>query len=207
MRRTFIVAVLWIFFSFFCACSPQSSLGTDTTQDKDTEIMTEEGSEDITENSDTGSKEETKEYNYECKLTFFVNPRLDGEEGEPPSTESQYGAYGNHVMDNMVKLLSSDIFAEKVAANMETEMEEINGFVTYSYYTYFADDSTALAGSYIYVKISVLEGKGLAFVEKLVDSLEEEVTQYVEKNMVIPTGYDGTECVLTKREEIKKKEK
>ncbi len=210
MRKSFIATILSTFFVLFCACNPQNSLETGGTENTPAESVTEEDSEDIEESSDTESEEETKVYRYECKLTFFVNPRLDGEANESEDEESQYGvygAYGQHVMDNMVKLLSSDIFAEKVATNMQAEMKEINGFVTYSYYTYFADDSTALTGSYIYVKISVPEGKGLAYIESLADSLSKEVVEFVEKNIAVPSGYDGTKCVLTKCEEIRKKEK
>lgn len=206
MRKSLIVAILSMFFSLFFACSPIDSSNTGIVQNTDTESVTENGSEDIAESSDTGSEEETKVYNYECKLTFFVNPRLDGDASESVYEESQYvvyGAYGQHVMDAMVRLLSSDIFAEEVAKGMETETN-INCFVSYSYYT---DDSTALAGSYIYIKVVVPEETGIEFTEKLVDTLQVKVSEFVEKNMPVPTGYDGTECMLEKCEEIRKKEK
>lgn len=53
-------------------------------------------------------------------IEFYVNPENPKEiEGES-SQYSVYGAYGRHVMDNMVKLLSSESFAEKLMLNGET---------------------------------------------------------------------------------------
>ena len=52
-------------------------------------------------------------------IEFYVNPENPKEiEGES-SQYSVYGAYGRHVMDNMVKLLSSESFAEKLMLNGE----------------------------------------------------------------------------------------
>ncbi|MBQ8323411.1 MAG: hypothetical protein IJX91_05540 [Clostridia bacterium] len=212
MRKSFIAAIFCIAFSCFCACGPQVSFGTDTAENTDTESVTEESSENIEESSDTEDEEESKEYNYECRLTFFVNPRLDGEASEGTDEESQYavyGAYGNHVMNTMVKLLSSDIFAEEVASGIETEVDlkSFKSFIAYSYDTYYADDGTALARSFIYVRVSVPEEEGIEFTEKLVGALQAKVPEFIEKNMPVPTGYDGTECTLTKSAEIVKKEK
>lgn len=52
-------------------------------------------------------------------MEFYVNPeRPEAEEGENVgsggSTYGVYGAYGRHVMDNIVKLLNSESFAEKL---------------------------------------------------------------------------------------------
>lgn len=53
-------------------------------------------------------------------IEFYVNPENPTEiEGES-SQYSVYGAYGRHVMDNMVKLLSSESFAEKLMLNGAT---------------------------------------------------------------------------------------
>ncbi len=58
------------------------------------------------------------------KVEFYVNPEKPeestGTSSGPAAGGSQYGvygAYGRHVMDNMVKLLSSDSFAEKLILN------------------------------------------------------------------------------------------
>lgn len=48
-------------------------------------------------------------------VEFYVNPERPKESSsESGSQYGVYGAYGRHVMDNMVKLLSSESFAEKV---------------------------------------------------------------------------------------------
>ena len=73
---------------------------------------------------------------YGTTIEFYVNPRLD--KSSSTQTESQYGvygAYGRHVMDNMVKLLSSELFAEKLMLNATTGLpekgdnEELNGLI------------------------------------------------------------------------------
>ena len=58
------------------------------------------------------------------KVEFYVNPEKPEEStstssgaGAGGSQYGVYGAYGRHVMDNMVKLLSSDSFAEKLLLN------------------------------------------------------------------------------------------
>lgn len=58
------------------------------------------------------------------KVEFYVNPEKPEESTGtaigPAAGGSQYGvygAYGRHVMDNMIKLLSSDSFAEKLLLN------------------------------------------------------------------------------------------
>jgi capsular polysaccharide biosynthesis protein len=58
---------------------------------------------------------------YGTTIEFYVNPRLD--KSSSTEVESQYGvygAYGRHVMDNMVKLLSSELFAEQMLLDKET---------------------------------------------------------------------------------------
>ena len=59
-------------------------------------------------------------------VEFYVNPEKPEEsKGTSSGTNAGgsqygvYGAYGRHVMDNMVKLLSSDSFAEKLVLNGE----------------------------------------------------------------------------------------
>ena len=52
---------------------------------------------------------------YGASVEFYVNPKLTS--GMTIENESQYGvygAYGRHVMDNIVKLLSSESFAEQL---------------------------------------------------------------------------------------------
>lgn len=53
---------------------------------------------------------------YGTSVEFYVNPekKTDGSNGASGSQYGVYGAYGRHVMDNMVRLLSSEIFAEQL---------------------------------------------------------------------------------------------
>ena len=63
---------------------------------------------------------------YGTKIEFYVNPEKPEESsGTSAGTAAGgsqygvYGAYGRHVMDNMIKLLGSDSFAEKLLLNGE----------------------------------------------------------------------------------------
>lgn len=56
---------------------------------------------------------------YGTEIEFYVNPK-EKESGSNESTYGVYGAYGAHVMDNMVKLLSSDLFTERLMLRGET---------------------------------------------------------------------------------------
>lgn len=49
---------------------------------------------------------------YGTEVQFYVNPDKPKESSEGGSQFGVYGAYGRHVMDNMVKLLSSESFTE-----------------------------------------------------------------------------------------------
>ncbi|MBQ9714084.1 MAG: hypothetical protein IJV83_05505 [Clostridia bacterium] len=56
---------------------------------------------------------------YGTRITFYVNPKNPTSTGGNSLNTSGsqfgvYGAYGQHVMDNMVKLLNEDIFAEQL---------------------------------------------------------------------------------------------
>ena len=50
---------------------------------------------------------------YGTEIQFYVNPK-EKEAGTNESTYGVYGAYGVNVMDNMVKLLESDLFTERL---------------------------------------------------------------------------------------------
>lgn len=51
------------------------------------------------------------EHHFGATIAFYVNPQKD-ENSDQESEYSIYGSYGENVMDNMVKLLSSELFAE-----------------------------------------------------------------------------------------------
>ncbi len=54
---------------------------------------------------------------YGTRLEFYINPETSDDSVNSESTYGVYGAYGKHVMDNMIKLLSSEIFTEKLILN------------------------------------------------------------------------------------------
>ena len=51
---------------------------------------------------------------YGTTVEFYVNPKPDDDVKNNDSQFGVYGAYGWHVMDNMIKLLSSESFAEEM---------------------------------------------------------------------------------------------
>ncbi len=68
----------------------------------------------------SNSTETSKEVYYESQIRFYVNPEnptmsADGSGLNTSGSEyGVYGAYGEHVMDNMIKLLNEDAFAEEM---------------------------------------------------------------------------------------------
>ena len=61
----------------------------------------------------------TSDVNYfGTTIAFYVNPQKD-ENSDQESEYSIYGSYGENVMDNMVKLLSSELFAETLMLDLE----------------------------------------------------------------------------------------
>lgn len=174
------------------------------------------------------NQKELKEY-YECTITFHVNPEEPkdtvGENGG--SQYGVYGAYGRHVMDNMVKLLSSEKFAEILMEDMEdvpvknvidvatgnevisseyiSMLYKVHNAVSFSYLEASADydDANNLLRSNIYATISVAVEEGQEFANNLLQQVKKKVPLYVEENMAVPTDYTGTNCEITESEEFK----
>ena len=180
-------------------------------------------------------------------VEFYVNPYRNAEEdgsvntnGAGSSQYGVYGAYGRHVMDNIIKVLSSESFAEilidgvtentedgteviakpmknipdKMGFNNKGErymtneykalLRKVNNSVKFSYLEEDSNvaDANNLARSFIYVTISVINDKD--FAQSILDSVKQVLPWYVEKNMTVPTDYDGTQCQkITVLEEIK----
>ena len=104
----------------------------------------------------------------------------------------------------------ADSDAETVlAAWRESELYRTNLFkfknaVTYSYLGEMEniEDANNLARSFIYVKISVLNDK--EFAQELLERVYRIVPVYVEKNMAVPSDYEGTNCQrITRSDTIK----
>ena len=62
-------------------------------------------------------------------------------------------------------------------------------------------ESTNLARSFVYVKITVLNDE--VFAKELLETIKMVVPTYIEERMVVPTGYDSTNCQrITRNDEI-----
>ena len=150
-------------------------------------------------------------------LEFYVNPDAPiSQDGQVTSnsTYGVYGAYGRHVMDNIVKLLSGESFTEEMMKNFDNAPTEkylpdgrinpeykaflykIRNSVKFSYIAEEEDleDAINLARSFIYVNVSVLGDENKEFANELVDCVRKSLVPYVEENMIVPDGYKGTSC-------------
>lgn len=168
------------------------------------------------------------EKRYEAMVEFYVNPiKNDGETDEGNSQDDVYGTYGCHVMDNIVKLLNSDMFAEALMQGMdgvpvkESEdggtsaeyeawisgeegewlLNRVKESIAYSYEQENAEQF--LAKSFIYATVSVSEKEGREFAEVLLARVEEATPLFVEDNMAVPDGYVGTNCQQVSRNTIR----
>ena len=75
--------------------------------------------------------------------------------------------------------------------------------ITYSYLGSDDDvkDANNLARSFIYVKISVLNDETVA--KDLFERVKRTVPDYIEQNMIVPSGYEGTTCTrITRNDSI-----
>ena len=161
---------------------------------------------------------------YGTSLEFYVNPTRpekeeDGSVASGGSTYGVYGAYGRHVMDNIVKLLSSELFAEQLMEIMpdapqdkwlikqdgtktinpayKSYLQKVRSAIHFKYLDEEVDsqDAVNLARSFIYVDISMCGDENKDFAVSLMHCIIEQVPNFVEQNMIVPDGYDGTRCI------------
>lgn len=93
--------------------------------------------------------------------------------------------------------------AWRQTAKYKATLSQYKNAFTFSYLQNDEDvnDANNLARSFIYVTISVLQDKD--FAELLLQKVKTIVPDYVEENMPIPTGYEGTNCQrLTRLDDI-----
>ena len=84
-------------------------------------------------------------------------------------------------------------------------LEKFQGAVKYSYLGDDEDieDANNLARSFLYVDINVLNDED--FAKDLLIRVKRAVPDYVEKNMIIPTDYEGTSCTrITRTDDIRR---
>ncbi len=162
---------------------------------------------------------------YQCQLEYAIIPIKGEEESSKNSQYGVYGAYGQHVLDNMVRLLSSDFFTEYLIEGLEGVPVRLdqNGEISVAYNTFrqtqlyidlvekvkaavvfsfkVVSENSQFAYSSIFVDLNVQEDK--AFAEILLSNTKKAVPNYIECNMAIPNGYIGTSCqLLTQNSEL-----
>ena len=132
-------------------------------------------------------KKET--YYQSDNIIFSVSPKRAEDITENEENYGVYGAYGKHVMDNMIMLLNSETFAMRLKeiGDFSESTDEIIESIHYSYTS--ANEHVC---DFIYVQITVLEDAEIA--EKLLECLKTAVPEYIEETMVVPSGYVGTTC-------------
>lgn len=153
---------------------------------------------------------------YGTTMEFYINPRVSASSDETPY--HVYGAYTANVMDNLIKLLNSDMFAEKLFEDLvDAPPAEIDGesnpeykallykvqnAINFSYYDDTVDDNvSSIARCFIIADVSAYNDKGLA--DYLVGQIQEKVPQFIKTNMIVPTGFSGTNCErISRLEEV-----
>ncbi|MBR2330219.1 MAG: hypothetical protein IKA40_03135 [Clostridia bacterium] len=125
---------------------------------------------------------------YGTKIDFYVNPKKDSTTViENNSQYGVYGAYGLHVMDNMVTLLNSDLFAERLTLNKdglplngEDTFEEVDGVIVLKTKAPSLVNDAALNALIEEARTAILEAKNaqkaVEEAEKAVDPMQEELT-------------------------------
>ena len=161
--------------------------------------------------SDSTSEEAEIRTYYGTTLEYYVTP-----DDPKESDGSNYGVFSGYpriAMENMVALLQSDEFTEllfmpqvptEVGKGLtEEKMEETEKIiavykesVTYSYQNSKDDLDGSLVRSFIYAKIAVLKEseEDKAVAEYIRGQILDILPLYVEQNMYLPDGYNGTLC-------------
>ena len=161
--------------------------------------------------SDSTSEEAEIRTYYGTTLEYYVTPI------DPVETDgSNYGVYGGYprkAMEDIVASLQSDEFTELLfMPQVPTEggkglteekiekAEEViavyKASVTYSYQNSKDDIDGSLVRSFIYAKIAVLKEseEDKAVAEYIRGQILDILPLYVEQNMYLPDGYNGTLC-------------
>ena len=170
--------------------------------------------------SDSTSEEAEIRTYYGTTIEYYVTPI------DPVETDgSNYGVYGGYprkAMEDIIASLQSDEFTELLFMPQvpteggkgltEEKMEEAEKIiavykasVTYSYQNSKDDIDGSLVRSFIYAKIAVLKEseEDKAVAEYIRGQILDILPLYVEQNMYLPDGYNGTLCKkITRTDEI-----
>ena len=152
---------------------------------------------------------------YGTEIWFYINPK-EKLSDEEDSTYGVYGSYGDNVMDTMTKLLESDLFTEQLVEGWNRTPVKLldDGSLNPKYKAFiyalketieFSYDTTqekatgsssTLAKSFIIVNIELLahDEELVTFAEELLVRLRNYVPEYVTRHMIVPSGFEGTNC-------------
>lgn len=152
---------------------------------------------------------------YGTEIWFYINPK-EKLSDEEDSTYGVYGSYGDNVMDTMTKLLESDLFTEQLVEGWERTpvkylqdgslnpdykrfIYALKDVVEFSYDTTHektTNSGNTLAKSFIIVNIKLLaeEEELIIFAEEILQRLRDYVPVYVTRHMIVPSGFEGTDC-------------
>ena len=161
--------------------------------------------------SDSTSEEAEIRTYYGTTLEYYVTP--DDPKESDGSNYGVYGGYPRKAMEDIVASLQSDEFTELLfMPQVPTEggkglteekiekAEEViavyKASVTYSYQNSKDDIDGSLVRSFIYAKIAVLKEseEDKAVAEYIRGQILDILPLYVEQNMYLPDGYNGTLC-------------
>ncbi len=163
---------------------------------------------------------------YGSYLDFYVTPTKPSGTVSGENSTAVYGAYNKSVMDNIIKLMSSESFAESLIQQTEEEgglpdkykvakynedgsisaayaslLLKVKNSITFAYSVPDEDATSAtsntVARSFIYIRISVCGDENKQFAVDILKSIKKGVPKYVSANMMVPSGYDGTSCSPT----------
>ena len=188
---------------------------TESCEDSSVEEQSAESYEDTSveepsskSDEDTSVEIQTKGIYYETQVCFYVEPKEPNGLNTDGNQYGVYGMYGQHVMDNMVKLLNAESFTARLLTffcdvpTVETDsayLEQIQKALQFSYEMQIVEEAGLLATGVIYANISVDEELGEEFANDLYTAVIETVPEYIEENMAVPSGYTGTSCQRVSR--------
>lgn len=144
--------------------------------------------------------EYTDKEDYEEAKTAYDNLR-DAYDAYIEADEARNIAY----QDAEIQQKETDAIVEEVldewrkTEQYKENLELYNKSVTYSYLGAEEDveDANNLARSFIYVDINVKND--VDFANVLLERVKKVVPDYIEKNMIVPTDYEGTSCTRITR--------
>ena len=134
-----------------------------------------------------------------------LNAAFAAYEGESGSKELSIAAL-NAAKNANTAALSAREDALAVWAKTAKYKQALGKYSSAVNFSYLKDGETTtetvnLARSFVYVKITVLNDE--AFAKELLETIKMVVPTYIEERMVVPTGYDSTNCQrITRNDEI-----